>query len=234
MIAFQFKQFSISQEHAALKLGTDAMLLGCVTSFQNPKSILDVGTGTGILSLIMAQKYSCPITAIDIDENAVIDANINVKASPWRNRITVQQISLQDFAKSTTQQFDAIICNPPFFTNGIHSPEKSKATARHCVELTAETFFSSVAAISTETCCVSIILPTSEKTRYAESATNNNFYLVQETTIFPFENSENPNRTILRFTKQWAPFTSSKLAIRKDKSTYSNEYKELTKDLYLN
>ncbi len=233
MVAFQFKQFSISQEHAALKLGTDAVLLGCLTSFQNPTSILDVGTGTGILSLIMAQKYPCPITAIDIDKNAIIDANINVKASPWSNRITVQQISLQDFAKSTTQQFNAIICNPPFFTNGIHSPEKSKATARHCVELTAETFFSSVATISAETCCVSIILPTSEKTRYTESATNNNFYLVQETTIFPFENSENPNRTILRFTKQWAPFTSSKLAIRKDKSTYSNEYKELTKDLYL-
>jgi len=233
MVAFQFKQFSISQEHAALKLGTDAVLLGCLTSFQNPTSILDVGTGTGILSLIMAQKYPCPITAIDIDENAIIDANININASPWRDRITVQQISLQDFANSTTQRFDAIICNPPFFTNGILSPEKSKATARHNIELTAETFFSSVAAISAETCCVSIILPTSEKTRYTDSATNNNFYLVQETTIFPFENSENPNRTILRFSKQWEPFTSSKLSIRKDKSTYSNEYKELTKDLYL-
>ncbi|MBR6265199.1 MAG: 50S ribosomal protein L11 methyltransferase, partial [Bacteroidales bacterium] len=98
MNSFRFQQFSISQEHSALKLGTDAVILGASATFEHPKSILDIGTGTGILALMMAQKYPCPITAIDIDEGAIADATLNVRNSPWKDRISVKTQSLQDFS----------------------------------------------------------------------------------------------------------------------------------------
>ena len=158
MNSFRFQQFSISQEHSALKLGTDAVILGASTTFNNPKSILDIGTGTGILALMMAQKYPCPITAIDIDEGAIIDATLNINNSPWKERITVKAQSLQDFL-STNVQFDGIICNPPFFSNSLANKDLRKTLARHTINLTPEILFSCIEKILSPTGQATIIVP---------------------------------------------------------------------------
>ena len=234
MVAFQFKQFSISQEHAALKLGTDAVLLGSLTEFENPNSILDIGTGTGILALMMAQKYTCHITAIDIDENAIIDAQTNVQTSKWSDRISVQQISLQDFIKKSSSQFDGIICNPPFFSNSLQNLNETKSIARHTITLTPAILFQCIENILTENGVASIIIPYSEKTRFCEAATQSHLYNIAEWEIFPKTNVSNPNRCILQFSKQWHPFNRNSITIRNQDFSYTEAFKQATKEFYVN
>ena len=99
-----------------MKVGTDGVLLGAWTNVENAKHILDIGTGTGVVALMLAQRSQANIVAIDCESSACIDARLNVLNSPWSQRIAVQEICLQEFAATTTQQFDCIVCNPPFFT----------------------------------------------------------------------------------------------------------------------
>lgn len=233
MSSFQFKQFSISQEHSALKLGTDAMLLGALTNFENPSAILDIGTGTGILALMMAQKHSCPITAIDIDEGAICDAQKNFTESPWHERIKVEQSSLQDFASKTEHEFDGIICNPPFFSNSLHNPSIAKTMARHTVSLTPNDLFCGIEKLISASGTASIIIPTSEKQLFIEHAQKHNLHTIKEVAIYPFATSEAPNRAVLFFSKKWSGFQRNQIHIRENDNRYRSEYKDLTKDFYI-
>ena len=131
---FEFKQFTVHQEHAAMKVGTDGALLGSLAA--TGKRILDIGTGTGLLSLMMAQR--CPeaqITAIDVDENAIIDAQRNFSESPFGDRITLKQAPFQVFAKEEEVKYDCIICNPPYFDESLESKDESRTRARHTSSL---------------------------------------------------------------------------------------------------
>ena len=232
MNSFRFQQFSISQEHSALKLGTDAVILGASATFEHPKSILDIGTGTGILALMMAQKYSCPITAIDIDEGAIADATLNVCNSPWKERIAVKTQSLQDFS-STNVQFDGIICNPPFFSNGLTNKDLRKTLARHTINLTPDILFSCVEKILSPIGQVAIIVPFQEKENFISAAMQHSIMLAQYISVFPFTRDCKPNRSILIFSRIWQPLQTRTLHVREDKNIYSTEYKELTRDFYL-
>ena len=127
---FRFKQFAIRQENAAMKVGTDGALLGAWSDVSKANNILDIGTGTAIIAMMVAQRNStAAITAIEIDEKALIDANFNVENCPWTNRIKIIQSSLQEF--TPTLKFDSIISNPPFFENSLKSNSRSKIKARH-------------------------------------------------------------------------------------------------------
>lgn len=141
MKPFRFQQFTIHQDHAAMKVGTDSDLLGALSL--GGKHILDIGTGTGVLSLMMAQRFpEASITAIEIDDNAVIDAQRNFQESPFADRITLLHTSFQqylnDFSESLDQEvpaFDAIICNPPYFDRSLESPDAGRSLARHSSSL---------------------------------------------------------------------------------------------------
>ena len=233
MSLFQFKQFSITQEHSALKLGTDAMLLGALTDFEKPSSIIDIGTGIGILALMMAQKHLCPITAIDIDDGAICDAQQNCTESPWHERISVECRSLQDFSNETENKFDGIICNPPFFTNSLPNPSIAKTMARHTVSLTPNDLFCGIHTLLTETGIATINIPTSEKQLFIESAQKYNLHSIKEVAIYPFATSEGPNRAILSFSKKWSGFQRTQIHIREKDNNYTSEYKDLTKDFYI-
>ena len=133
---FEFKQFTVHQEHAAMKVGTDGALLGSLAA--TGKRILDIGTGTGLLSLMMAQR--CPdaqITAIDVDENAIIDAQRNFSESPFGDRITLKQAPFQVFAKEEEGKYDCIICNPPYFDESLESKDESRTPVTRQVCLSA-------------------------------------------------------------------------------------------------
>lgn len=230
---FQFKQFSIAQEHSALKLGTDAILLGALTNFENPNAILDIGTGMGILMLMMAQKYPCPITAIDIDEGAICDAKKNCAESPWNDRINVECSSLQDFSNKTDNKFNGIICNPPFFSNSLPNPTIAKTIARHTVSLTPNDLFCGIEKLLTEAGTATIIIPTSEKSLFVEHAQKHNLHTIKEVAIYPFATSEAPNRAVLFFSKKWSGFQRNQIHIRENDNRYTAEYKDLTKDFYI-
>lgn len=135
---FRYKQFDIVQEHAAMKVGTDSDLLGALAA--GGKQILDIGTGTGIISLMMAQRFpDAHITAIDIDDNAILDATTNFAGSPFAHRLTLKHISFQDFLATETcslnPQYDCIVCNPPYFDKSQESNDLSRTRARHTSSL---------------------------------------------------------------------------------------------------
>ena len=132
---FQYKQFTVCQKHAAMKVGTDADLLGTLAA--GGHHILDIGTGTGIISLMMAQRFpDATIEAIDIDDNAIIDATENFANSPFASRLSLEKISFQDFLKRNPEPiYDCIVCNPPYFDKSTESNDLSRTRARHTSSL---------------------------------------------------------------------------------------------------
>ena len=132
---FEFKQFAIRQTHAAMKVGTDSDLLGTLS--EGGRRILDVGTGTGVLSLMLAQRYpEATIHAIEIDENAVIDAAENFAQSPFADRITLQHIAFQDYLLQPHEQcYDSVVCNPPYFDKSLENDDEGRRRARHTSSL---------------------------------------------------------------------------------------------------
>lgn len=148
---FHFRRFSVANSRSAMKVGTDGVLLAAWCSCPG-KRILDVGTGTGVIALIAAQRFpEASITAIDIDPVAVEEAAANFAASPWGERLTARECDFNDFAAYSRpdktdgpvrEPFDLIVCNPPFFTNGALAPDESRRTARHEGSLTIEALLS--------------------------------------------------------------------------------------------
>lgn len=229
---FTFKQFTLTQNLASLKLGTDAVILGASTEFSNPKSILDIGTGTGILALMMAQKYNCKITAIDIEKGAFENSQQNFIQSPWSKNVTSEHISLEDFTKKQTEKFDGIICNPPFFSKSLLSENTNKNIARHTITLTPENLFQNISRLLSVNGKCAIIIPYSEKQIFVEASIVNQLYVIEEVEISPFYNSP-ANRLILIFSRTWNPLIKKTISIRETPLEYSKEYKELTKEFYI-
>src|ERR1700752_3281199 len=128
---FVFKKFTVFQHDSAHKVGTDAVLIGAWAQVEKAKSILDIGTGTGIIALMMAQKSQAHIDAIDIEQSSYKQACENVKHASWQERISVQQISLQDYVKSCEKKFDIIITTPPYFVDSFKAPDEERSHARH-------------------------------------------------------------------------------------------------------
>ena len=127
---FQFKQFTIQQDQCAMKVGTDGVLLGAWVDLTNKKKCLDVGTGTGLIALMMAQRTAeAHITAVEVDEEAVVQARRNVLNSPWKDRVEMVHCNFLSFQPN--QKFDSIVSNPPYFTNNLISPDKQRTLARH-------------------------------------------------------------------------------------------------------
>lgn len=173
---FQFKQFTVRHDQCAMKVGTDGVLLGAWAPFRQPATILDIGTGSGLIALMLAQRYpQATLTAIDIDASAIAQATANVASSPFKSRISVLHTSLQQYASLslaasqpaagtlTPQQaapFSAIACNPPFFENSLLAPDPSRCTARHATELTLDELVASAAHLLQPDGQFAVVIPT--------------------------------------------------------------------------
>ncbi len=132
---FAFKHFTLHQEHSAFRVTTDSVLLGAWADVEEAGNILDIGTGTGLLALMAAQRSGARIVAIEPDRNSFMQAGLNVTASPWHERITVLNTSIQDYRPSGNLLFDAIITNPPYFVDSLLNPNEAMARARHTVSM---------------------------------------------------------------------------------------------------
>ena len=129
---FQFQQFRIEQSACAMKVSTDACLLGAAVDLRGATRLLDIGTGTGLLALMAAQRHpTVEITAVEIDEAAAAQAGTNIAASPWAGRMAVRALSLARFAATRPAPFSHIVCNPPFFRQSLRSSNAARSTARH-------------------------------------------------------------------------------------------------------
>ncbi len=230
---FVFKQFKIVQDKCAMKVGTDAVLLGSWVNASNAKTILDIGTGTGIISLMLAQKSGARIDAIDIDTNAFIQASENVNDCAWKDRIDVHHISLQQFTKESDHKYDLIVSNPPYFVDSSKAMEESRTNARHTDLLPFDHLLDGVLKLLNSTGKFYVILPTKESETFRQMAEDNKLYLTKLTRIIT-RTDKPEKRVMMRFEFTQRAFSEDSLTIEKDeRHSYTDAYKELTKDYYL-
>ena len=231
---FQFKQFVVYQDKAAMKVSADAVILGAWTEFSFAKKIIDIGTGTGLLSLMAAQKSQADITAVEIDSNSVKQAKENFDLSPWKNRIHLIHTSFQDFALQAIEKFDLVICNPPYFNGSYQSPDKSRNTARQDKLLPLPDLFSAVKKILSITGKFYIIYPFAQKQALLKEAEKESLYPLKILEI-KTKPGKAPNRLIICFTTKKSAVQTEQLHLRDELTKkYSKEYRNLTKDFYLN
>ena len=219
---FSFKQFTIHQEQCAMKVGTDGVLLGGWAT--GGQRILDIGCGTGVIALMMAQRFpESQIVAIDIDEGAYQQTMANVAESPFSDRVEVQLSSLQNFF---TESFDSIVCNPPFFTNDLKGPDQQRNMARHTDTLSFSDLFHHVKRLLLPDGVFSLVVPESVCNEIDFESVLHGFYLVEECAVKTTLRKA-PKRYLRAYslTPQHAQHTELIIG--------SDAYKEMLKDFYL-
>jgi len=231
---FEFQQFTIDQSHAAMKVGTDSDLLGALAA--GGRHILDIGTGTGVLSLLMAQRFpEARITAIDIDDNAIIDARTNFANSPFSDRLTLLHTSLQEFSppkspfQGDTGAFDAIICNPPYFDRSLEAPDKSRARARHTSSLSFKELINGAYQLLADGGTFSVCLPPEVLSVFSAECLLTGFWLQDNYQIKSLPHKP-PKRYILIYKKGRTECTDHEHCMRNADHTYSEWYKKITGD----
>ncbi|SHJ11459.1 tRNA1Val (adenine37-N6)-methyltransferase [Tangfeifania diversioriginum] len=230
---FQFKQFKIIQEKAAMKVGTDGVLLGAWVNISEARTILDVGTGTGIIALMLAQRSQAKITGIEIEENAAAEATENARNSPWSNRISILHTSFQEFAATSQNQFDCIVSNPPYFANNIKSADKNLAVARHSDLLSFSDLAKAAKKLLTTNGKLALILPADNAPKFIETAKCSDLFLSFLTEVKPTPQKP-ANRWLMEFTQKPQPPEKTSLSIRNDDGKdFSPQYKMLTHNFYL-
>jgi tRNA1Val (adenine37-N6)-methyltransferase len=246
---FQFKQFTIHQHKSAMKVCTDACLFGAFVAdviqkakgkiqkeetevkpqTSNLKQVLDIGTGTGLLSLILAQKTNAYIDAVEIDEDTAEQAAENIAASPWKDRVTVHQSTIQQY--NTPTKYDFIITNPPFFENDLKSDNSKRNLALHSEALSLEELLISVKRLLAADGSFAVLLPYHRTTFFEQLASEHHLFLQQKVLIKQTEKHQ-PFRSILLYNSSMSE-TIEKEIIIKQQGEYSQEFTRLLSDYYL-
>ena len=218
---FRFKQFAIEQELCAMKVGTDGVLLGAWAN--GGPSVLDVGTGTGIVALMMAQRHPlCQVTALDIDEGAVRQAEFNVAHSPFAERVTILHERVQDHVG----EYDAVVSNPPFFIDSLAAPDAQRNMARHADTLSYAELMQAAWRLLHEDGELSVVVPFDYRCRMEDEATFVGFFPSRVCAVKTVERKP-ARRFLLAFRKQPCPCVSETMTIGDD------TYLRLTGDFYL-
>ncbi|GGD74735.1 tRNA1(Val) (adenine(37)-N6)-methyltransferase [Emticicia aquatilis] len=230
--SFTFKQFTINQDRCAMKVCTDACILGASTDVENVNRILDIGTGTGLLSLMIAQRTNSQIDAVEIDEDAYHQAIMNVQMSKFAEKISIHHQRIQDF--SHTSSFDLIISNPPFYQQSLKSNDAKANKALHAVELSFDDLIDSVKRLLSSVGRFVVLLPPFEIEKLIQIAQKKGLYLSKKMLI-RHDESKPIFRVIATFlTNQVPDLEETTLIIHeKDGKTYSNEFRDLLQDYYL-
>lgn len=216
-----------------MKVGTDAVLLGAwVDIGENCKTILDIGTGCGVIALMLAQKTNAEIIGIDIDEKSILEAQQNASQIDWKNHLSFIHKKLQDFSQQRTQKFDLIVTNPPFFENSLKSPDFNINLSKHTDNLTFEELIEAVSLLLAENGQFTVILPFNIAEKFVKIAAEKLLFIAKKTIIFPTPNKK-PNRVLLEFTKTKNEIIENELTIRNINQTYTTDYKNLSKEYYL-
>jgi tRNA1Val (adenine37-N6)-methyltransferase len=228
---FRFKQFTINQGRCAFKVGTDGVLLGAVADVRGVKSILDIGTGSGLIALMLAQRSGADIYAIEPDHESFIQATENVKNSVWSERIEVVETDLQSY--SPVEKFDLVVTNPPYFRDSIRNPDIRKSAARHNDTLPSSELLDYVSRLLADNGTFQLIMPYAEGNVFIAEAADYGFYCNSILKIRPLPSSE-IRRLILNFSRNKQKLAEKFLTIGYGKRhDYTDEYKELTKEFYL-
>ena len=229
-MSFTFRQFHIEQDKCAMKVGTDGVLLGSWA--KGSKRILDIGTGTGLIALMMAQRFpDANIDAIEIDENAVIQATENVLRSPFAKQIAVKHCSLQTYSE-TKEKYDSIICNPPYFVDSLKNNDNNRTVARHTDTLPFNELIKCAYQLLTPNGHFSLVLPV-ESYRILEPEAILNGFSVIKKVLVKTTPSKQPKRILVELGKVPDEYFSTTEYLQDGAGNKSEWYKEITKDFYL-
>lgn len=230
---FQFKKFIVHHDNCAMKVGTDGVLLGAWASVNNVHNVLDVGSGTGIISLMLAQRCNAAIDAIDIDKNAFLQTQSNVDLSCWKDRITVFHSSFQEFTGYQNKKYDLIITNPPFFSSSYLPDDKSRAAARHDDSLSAKDLAKCSSDCLSPDGKLALIIPYENFDAIEYSLLQKSLFINRITRIRS-KPGKKFIRVLIEASKIRENTLESELTIETEKRhVYTTEYIELTKDFYL-
>jgi len=229
---FQFKNFKVFHDKSSMKVGTDAVLLPCLTDLSNAQNILEVGCGSGVISLMCAQLTKAEILGIDIHRDSVEQALQNFNLSPWSKRLKAKLISFQELAAKNYQKFDLIISNPPFFMGSLKSPQENRNLARHNDSLSQLDLLQSARQLLNPNGHISLILPINEGEELIKLAKEEGFHLTTRVNIQP-KPTKPANRIVIELSLVEQKTTLDAIIIREESNEYTKAYKELTKDFYL-
>lgn len=230
---FKFKKFTVWHDKCAMKVGTDAVLLGAWVSTDHCTSILDIGTGTGIIALMLAQRSMTDIDAIDIDADACRQAEENAASSPFAERIKVIHQSCAGFAAESRKSYDLIVSNPPYFVNSLKCPDGKRTVARHTDSLPLAELVSASRSLLSPSGRIALVLPFEQLDELEAIARQNDLHISRQTDVIPIPDAQ-PKRLLVELS---APVEGIKnrntLTIEEARHQYTPEYIELTKEFYL-
>lgn len=232
---FHFKQFSVCQNKSAMKVGTDGVLLGAWVPVDGIRTILDVGTGTGLIALMLAQRQpQAAITAIDIDTVACGEATENFNASPWDHRLTVLHTSVQDFSNTSDYKFDLLVSNPPYFSRSLQAPCDRRSKARHDESLSISELLSCSRRLIHETGHLALILPVSQHEKLSLAAREHGLYETRRLLVYPHHGKPAKRTLSLWGLDLQEPIVEEHLTIEcGGRHQYTSEYLALTREFYL-
>jgi tRNA1Val (adenine37-N6)-methyltransferase len=235
MSKFSFKKFSIQQDRCAMKVGTDGVLLGAWCPIDNnPFSILDIGTGTGIIALMLAQRsHAEQIDALEIDEGAFEQAVENFENSPWSDRLFCFHAGLDEFVDETEDEYDLIISNPPFYSEDYKTDNSQRVLARFQDAMPFEELVQAAGLLLSENGIFSVIIPYKEEERFIDLCAEAELFPVKITRVKGSHNTPIV-RSLVAFKRyELAVLTADELVIETSRHVYTDEYINLTKDFYL-
>ena len=230
---FQFRQFVVHQQRCAMKVGTDGTLLGAWAAAPSGQCrILDIGTGTGLIALMMAQRYpEAEVTGIDIDEDAVTQAVENVSLSPFSERVRIYRQDIVNFAD--TIGFDAIVSNPPYFVDSLACPDDQRTIARHAVSLTYEQLMHQVYRLLKDEGRFSVVVPSDCRAKIEAAACLEGFFTTRVCLIKTTPRKQ-PKRQLIEFQKHpVSELDISEGVIEVSPNVRSEWYQQLTKEFYI-
>ncbi|HEV8513696.1 MAG TPA: methyltransferase [Cyclobacteriaceae bacterium] len=229
---FQFKKFIIHHDRCSMKVGTDAVLLGSWTDVNVANQILDVGTGSGVIALMFAQRTNdkVHIDAIEIEKQDAAQAKENVSLSPWSTKVTVSETSFQNFQSTT--KYDLVVSNPPYFINSLLPPAPHRQRTRHTEQLTFEELITHSIRLLNSTGTLAVILPVQEGNDFKQLALKNGLHLKRQLAFY--SRKEKPQeRWLFEFGFELVKPKEEKLILYETGNIKSNDYINLTKDFYL-
>ncbi|MDC8002821.1 methyltransferase [Aureisphaera galaxeae] len=233
-VPFQFKEFTVAQDRCAMKIGTDGVLLGAWASLEHaPDSILDVGAGTGVIALQLAQRSVAEvIDAIEIDDDAYEQCSENFENSPWGDRLFCYHASVQEFASEMDDSYDLIISNPPFYSEDYKSNDDSRNTARFADALPFQHLIVCAAHLLSEKGRFAVVLPRKEESSFVSLAKEHGLHPNRICRVKGTSTSEE-KRSLIEFSFQPSEIVHEHLTIEIERHQYTPEYVELVKDFYL-
>lgn len=234
MKPFKFKEFTINQDQCAMKIGTDGVLLGAWTSLENnPESIIDIGTGTGVIALQLAQRSDAEvIDAIEIDDNAFEQSVENFENSPWGDRLYCYHASLEEFSEEIDDKYDLIVSNPPFYNEDFQSENEARNTARFTDSLSFETLLKSVSKLLSDDGVFTVIIPYNEKEDFIILAKKYNL-LANRICYVKGTPTSKIKRSLIEFSFTEKEIIVENLIIETERHQYTDDYKNLVRDFYL-